>query len=133
MVTRSSLERVGRFNPHSRQMMDIDLWMRILSHEDAAFVDEELVTYRHSETSSTGRTMEARRNWLDALWMLEWLAADPDLLARHPELESMRRARRRAAFRTAVRGLLRLPPELRFAKDWAVYEGNRARGALTRS
>jgi glycosyltransferase involved in cell wall biosynthesis len=132
MVRRSSLRRAGRFNPHSRQMMDIDLWMRILAHEDAAFVDEELVTYRHSEASSTGRTIEGRRNWLDPLWMLEALTADDELAARHPELESMRRVRRREAFRTAIRHALRLPPELKFAKDWARYERYRA-GRLLRT
>jgi glycosyltransferase involved in cell wall biosynthesis len=130
MVRRSSLRRAGRFNPHSRQMMDIDLWMRILAHHDAAFIDEELVTYRHSEASSTGRTMEGRRNWLDPLWMLEALTADDELVARHPELESMRRVRRREAFRTAIRSAVRLPPELRFARDWATYERHRARKLL---
>jgi hypothetical protein len=132
LVRRASLRQVGPFNPHTPLTLDIDMWMRIIGHHDAAFVDEELVTYRHSAASTAARILERRGNWLDALWTLEWLGADKVLAARHPELNAMRRTRRRAAFRTVVRGVLQLPPDLRIAKDWAVYEAYRAKGALRR-
>jgi glycosyltransferase involved in cell wall biosynthesis len=133
MLRRSSLARVGVFDTHVRQAMDIDLWMRIIAHYDAAFIDEELATYRHSESSSTGRTTAAGANWLDGLWMLERLASDEELMDRHPELRSLRRARRREAFRTVTRNALRIPPDLSLARAWGVYARHRAKALATRA
>jgi hypothetical protein len=44
---------------------------------NVAFINEELVTYRHSDTSETARTHSRRLNWLDRLWMLDTLAHHP--------------------------------------------------------
>jgi glycosyltransferase involved in cell wall biosynthesis len=132
MVRRSALKTVGLFNRHTRHLMDIDLWMRIMAHYDAAFLDEELVTYRHSAESGTARTAASGEHWLDPLWMLEALNCYPELVARHPELRDRRRAERRRALRAVVRGTLRLQQEPRPLRSWLQYQRYRTRMLIHR-
>jgi glycosyltransferase involved in cell wall biosynthesis len=107
MVTREGLARAGLFSPHVRQLMDIDLWMRILAAGlDAAFIDERLATYRQSSESSTGRTVTRHAHWLDPLWMLEHLISVDGVATQHPMLADMVGRHRRIAFRSAARSAL---------------------------
>jgi glycosyltransferase involved in cell wall biosynthesis len=107
MVRREALERTGLFSPHLRQLMDIDLWMRILAAGfDAAFIDEELATYRQASESSTGRTVTRRLHWLDPLWMLEHLRRAAGAEGTYPRLGELVAKHRRMAFRSAARSLV---------------------------
>ncbi len=42
MVRRVCLERLGGSNPHIYMLPDLELWMRIMTSYDVAFIDEEL-------------------------------------------------------------------------------------------
>jgi glycosyltransferase involved in cell wall biosynthesis len=129
MVRRIALTRAGLFSPHLRQLMDIDLWMRILAAGfDAAFLDEELATYRPSGGSSTGRTVTQYRHWLDPLWILEDLTSAGVPEPHSAVLERLLSRHRRMAFRSvarsalAVRGGYPVPPYL----PYLLYRTRRA-------
>jgi glycosyltransferase involved in cell wall biosynthesis len=125
MVRRRALSETGGFNPHVHGTVDLDLWARLMARFDVAFVDEELVTYRHSTVSQTAKTRSSRLDWLDRLWTLDALAHDPatgdslELVA--PRL----RAERRLAFRATVLQTLRRRPHDLPLRLWWRYVGVR--------
>jgi glycosyltransferase involved in cell wall biosynthesis len=130
MVRRSALQRVGLFNRHTLQGMDIDLWMRILAQYDAVFLDRKLVTYRHWTKSSTARTVARHKDWLDKLWMLEGLTSYPELVTRYPRLTDLRRFHRRVFSRTIARDVLNFDRKHRPIGDPLSYVAYRARQLL---
>lgn len=107
MVRRACLERVGGFHCRISLLVDLELWLRVMARYDVAFIDEELVAYRHSPGSLTAHAYAEGRNWLDRLWILESLMADRELRARIPEIEPRWRAERRAVFRGVIRSMLK--------------------------
>lgn len=102
MARREALHDVGGFNTHVYGTTDLDLWARLMTRYDVAFVDEELVTYRHSSTSETARTRSRSLDWLDRLWTLDALARDPAIGHLLQSIEPRLRTQRRLAFRAAV-------------------------------
>jgi glycosyltransferase involved in cell wall biosynthesis len=125
MVRRECLRRLGCLDLHVRGAVDLALWLRISSHYDVAFLDEELATYRHSPVSHIARDRFRGEHWLDRLWMLEALNADPDVMARYPELKEFRRWERRVAFRTLARALLTCKHPPGPLSRWGEYGGFR--------
>jgi glycosyltransferase involved in cell wall biosynthesis len=123
MVRRATLAKVGGFHRRVSQLVDLELWLRVMARSDVVFLDEELVTFRHSSDSLTQRVLSARLEWLDRLWMLETLVEDPTLRARIPGLEE----RWRLELRGARRALLgwrpwRNDPPIR---PWIGYSAHR--------
>jgi glycosyltransferase involved in cell wall biosynthesis len=103
MVSRSHLEHVGGFGLRTSQLIDWDLWARLLSHCLVGFVDRELVAYRIGHDSETTRNTRTHRAWLDRLWIYEALWRDPEVRATYPDLALDLRAERRQAWRTVVK------------------------------
>jgi glycosyltransferase involved in cell wall biosynthesis len=132
MVRRNALKVVGLFNRYTRLLLDMDMWARIMAHCDVGFIDEKLVTYRHSQSSLTGQVLEKNSRWLDRLWILEALTSYPELIARHPELLGMRRSERRMAFRTVALAYLRIRKFPVPLGMWWSHLGYRLRGWLVR-
>jgi hypothetical protein len=77
MVRRTTLETAGLFHLYVRQFLDAELWIRLLAHADAAFVDRVLGTYARHTTSVTTRNMSLRRQWVDRAWVLESAVSAP--------------------------------------------------------
>lgn len=125
MVRRSCLDSVGGFSVRTRQWTDFDLWLRLLAHYDAAFIDSELSIYRRSNDSLTGRNIASGLAWLDRLWIVENLMTFPEICDRYAELASMRERERYGAWRSAVRGLLGLTENSAPPKPWIEYMGYR--------
>jgi glycosyltransferase involved in cell wall biosynthesis len=131
MVRRSCLDAVGGFSPRTRQGIDLDLWLRILAEYDAAFVDKELSTYRHSGESLTARNAATGENWLDRLWILENLMSNPETSERYPELGRLRTQERHMAWRAALRGMLGLAANSAPPKPWLEYLAYRLRSGVS--
>jgi glycosyltransferase involved in cell wall biosynthesis len=125
MVRRACLEAVGGLSDRTRHWTDFDLWLRLLVRYDAAFVDRELNTYRRSNDSLSARNGRTREDWLDRLWMIENLMADPAIRARYPELADMRGEERRWGWKTAARGLLGRAENSGPPGPWLEYLGYR--------
>ena len=104
MVSQAHLRRTGGFSTHVRQLVDLDLWARILPHCRVGFVSEELVSYRVGHVSASKQNNMTERAWVDRLWLLENLSRDTELLAAYPRIRDLLRAERRQAWRTAAKG-----------------------------
>ncbi len=104
MVSRVHFQRAGGFSLHVQQMMDADLWYRILTHAMVGFVDEPLASYRFGHVAATTHNNATGRGWLDHLWTLEQLVEDPEVLATYPGIMGMLEAERRQALRTFLKG-----------------------------
>jgi glycosyltransferase involved in cell wall biosynthesis len=115
MVRRSVVERIGLFSPYVNAFNDIDMWVRVMALYDVGFIDEELSVYRRSRGSLVSELRN--RDWLDRLYLLEGLAADPEMAARLPDLgPALARERKKVArelLRTARRRPEGLPARLR--------------------
>ncbi len=77
MVRRETLIAAGGFRPEVPQLQDVNAWMRVLSHCDAAFIDEELAVRWHHAGSATDHY--AGSATLDKLWVLSDLVRSPEL------------------------------------------------------
>ena len=131
MVRRSCLDSVGGFSVRTRHWTDFDLWLRVLAHYDAAFIDQELSTYRRASDSLTAQNATSGAAWLDRLWIIENLMTVPAIRDRYPELARMRQEERHMAWRTAVRGMLGMPEKSAPPKPWIEYLGYRIRGLIS--
>jgi glycosyltransferase involved in cell wall biosynthesis len=127
MVRKSCFDAVGGFDGRTRQWTDFDLWLRLLALYDAAFIDRELSLYRRTAGSVTARNQATGDSWLDRLWIIENLMSFPVVRDRYPELARMRAKERHIAWRTAVRGMLRLAERSAPPNPWIEYMVFRAR------
>jgi glycosyltransferase involved in cell wall biosynthesis len=103
LARRTHLERVGGFSRNIRQVIDADLWMRLMTCSLVGFVDEALVDYRVGHERVSSVNTRGRAHWLDRLWQLEGVASDPAVAGAYPQMEDWLRAERRQAWRTAAR------------------------------
>ena len=67
----------GGFRNDIYQLIDLDLWLRLMLRSEVCFVPRELSVRSHTAATSTARVMKARRYWLDQLHILTWLIVDP--------------------------------------------------------
>jgi len=104
LASRSCLRRVGLFGLHLFQIADLDLWLRIALTHRIGYIRHPLSVYRHHDQSVTAANARVGRDWLDRLWMLEGLLAQPELQgADRAGVEHFRNASFARAFRSQVR------------------------------
>jgi glycosyltransferase involved in cell wall biosynthesis len=131
MARRTSLQRVGGYSHRVRLTVDMDLWARLMTCGDVAFIDEPLYRYRFAIAGNTGGALQGERNWLDGLWAAEGLLAlDPA-----PDLPALRKRRRQLllkATRVAASELRSRPVRTAKSKDLASYAKYRMRTMLGR-
>lgn len=108
MASRACLTTVGLFNPRVLQIADLDLWLRIMLSYRVGYIPHPLSIYRHHGQSVTAANARFGRDWLDRLWLLEGLAADPLLSpGERAAVVRMRNAALRRIFRPQARHLAR--------------------------
>jgi glycosyltransferase involved in cell wall biosynthesis len=128
MVRRQALDAVGLFHAHMRQLIDAELWVRIMSSFDVGFVDDELVTYATGPGSLTTRNERDASYWVDRLWMLETLARCGEGGAELDNIEAHLKHERKVVRRTLVSLVLRrteglpLRPAIRYLA-WRAHGG----------
>jgi len=134
MVRRSSIERIGLFSPRVAALNDLDMSMRLMALYDIGFVDEELSVFRRTRGSLVD-TLNVN-DWLDRVWLLQGLAADPEMRARVPEvapaLAKERRTVARRVIRIARRRPADLPLRLRQLAQYLAYASRSAAGRAPR-
>lgn len=84
------VRKVGGFNRHMKQLVDAELWLRLMCHGDVAFVDKPLATFRLHSESATSRHAHDGAAWLDPLWMLDGLLADEAVRAARLPVRALR-------------------------------------------
>jgi len=77
MFRRQSALEAGGFRADIHQLVDFDLWLRLMLRSEVGFVPYELSVRSHSSSSETNRNLTTRRWWLDQLRVLTWLIVDP--------------------------------------------------------
>ncbi|WP_255457214.1 glycosyltransferase family 2 protein [Mycobacterium sp. Marseille-P9652] len=68
---------VGGFRDDIYQMVDLDMWLRLMLRSVVCFVPHELSVRSHMRGTETTHVMSTWRNVLDQLRILSWLAVDP--------------------------------------------------------
>jgi glycosyltransferase involved in cell wall biosynthesis len=107
LASRDCLSDVGLFNVRLRQIADLDLWLRIMLAYDVCYIPHPLSTYRHHGDSVTALNARLGRDWLDRLWLLESLAAEPSLSGdERSRVDQLCREARRRVFRSLAGHLL---------------------------
>jgi glycosyltransferase involved in cell wall biosynthesis len=132
MIRRSCLVRSLLFNRRLRQMVDMDLWIRLMAFFDVGFLDAELATRWVGTTTDTHANRAARRDWLDRLWFLEGLRELTDLWERYPKLATMRITELKSLVVATITGRHRTVRSMDALADVLAYGGFFARDALGR-
>ena len=114
LVSREALERCGAFNRYLRQMVDFELWLRVMLRYRVGFIEKPLCVYRMHQASVSAANQGRNRDWLDRLWLLESLLYEDGLgpfrtFVFHLRRKAIRRALR-MQLRRAAKG--QLTPEL---------------------
>lgn len=77
MFRRRLALEAGGFRGDIYQLVDLDLWHRLMLRTAVSFVPQELSVRRHTAMNSTTQVMKTRRHWLDQLRILTWLIVEP--------------------------------------------------------
>jgi GT2 family glycosyltransferase len=67
----------GGFRNDIYQLVDLDLWLRLMLRSAVCFVPQQLSVRSHTAATETMRNKKARRKWLDQLRILTWMIMDP--------------------------------------------------------
>jgi glycosyltransferase involved in cell wall biosynthesis len=67
----------GGFRNDIYQVVDLDLWLRLMLRSAVCFVPRELSVRSHTAATETTRIVTSRRYWLDHLRVLTWMIVDP--------------------------------------------------------
>ena len=70
MIRKECFSRVGKFNPYMEQLLDCEMWLRVMVGYDIGFIDEELCTFRVHKKAQTWQeksTIDA----IERLWCYE--------------------------------------------------------------
>jgi len=65
LVRNSVWQNMGKFDPAFRQYVDLEMWYRIMSQYDVAFIDEPLASFRIHADQQTQVNRVARETWLE--------------------------------------------------------------------
>jgi glycosyltransferase involved in cell wall biosynthesis len=124
LASRACLARVGLFGLRLFQIADLDLWLRIALTHRIGYIPHPLSVYRHHDQSVTAANARVGRDWLDRLWMLEGLLAQPEL---EPADRATVERLRNASFARALRSQLRRLIERRAVAGMFQYLSYRSR------
>jgi glycosyltransferase involved in cell wall biosynthesis len=130
LVRRDAFARVGLFNDRLSQLVDVEMWLRLLFFFDLGFVDEELSGYRHHTQSVSAAHAGNGKSWLERLWLIEGLLEHPEIAAAHPELRRARLQEAPLAARRAAGRLAHRRPFLGPAGEYVGFLARRRRPSL---
>jgi GT2 family glycosyltransferase len=67
----------GLFRDDIYQLLDLDLWLRLMLRASAVFVPQEQSVRSHTATTATANNRRIRRDWLDHLRVVTSTVVDP--------------------------------------------------------
>jgi len=77
MFRRQLALEAGRFRDDVYQMLDLDLWLRLMIRSTVCFVPRALSARCHTSATESVRNKAIRRDWLDQLRLLASMSVDP--------------------------------------------------------
>lgn len=69
LILRSVFDRVGEFDPNLHQLIDLDMWLRIMGHYQIGFVNQVLAEFRVHRGQFSYINSNSGNAWLDS-WRL---------------------------------------------------------------
>lgn len=69
LIRKQVFEQVGRFDPNLVQVIDLDMWLRIMSAYKVGFVDELLAEFRVHAKQQSHHNVRSGAAWIDD-WLL---------------------------------------------------------------
>jgi glycosyltransferase involved in cell wall biosynthesis len=67
----------GQCRSDVHQLVDLDLWLRLMLRSNVCFHPRELSVHSYTAHTATAHIVGARKDWLDRLRILMWLTMDP--------------------------------------------------------
>ncbi|MGY4648824.1 glycosyltransferase family 2 protein [Mycobacterium sp. URHB0021] len=67
----------GRFREDIYQLLDLDLWLRLMVRSTVCFLPREYSVRGHTADTETARNAATKRDWLDQLRVITTLVVDP--------------------------------------------------------
>lgn len=77
MFRRQLALEAGQCRSDIHQLVDLDLWIRLMLRSSVCFHPRELSVHSHTANTATAHIVGARKDWLDRLKILTWLTLDP--------------------------------------------------------
>ncbi|OGD53079.1 hypothetical protein A3K80_04965 [Candidatus Bathyarchaeota archaeon RBG_13_38_9] len=90
MLRKAFLEHIGMFNTRLREIVDYELWIRMMYFYDIGFINETLSTYRKHLSSLSASNIRQDHSWLDRLWFLEGFIQHEDIRSSYPRIKRLR-------------------------------------------
>ncbi|OBI91158.1 glycosyltransferase family 2 protein [Mycobacterium asiaticum] len=78
MFRKRLAEEVGGFRSDIYQLVDLDLWLRLMLRSAVCFVPQELSVRSHTSATATTGILATRSWWLDQLRVLTWMIIDSE-------------------------------------------------------
>lgn len=120
LVKKQCFKHLGPFNVKLWQICDMEMWLRVMFFYDVGFLPERLSAFRIHARSASFSNVKSRRNWLDALWLLESLSSYEEVNSAHPEIEKQRGLELLRAFKALLANPIKIMNHLR--KDSEVFK-----------
>ncbi|MCU1694391.1 MAG: hypothetical protein JWR34_454 [Mycobacterium sp.] len=67
----------GQCRPDVYQLVDLDLWLRLMLRSNVCFHPRKLSAHSYTAHTATAHIVGAGKDWLDRLRILTWLTMDP--------------------------------------------------------
>jgi GT2 family glycosyltransferase len=71
LILKEAFESVGGFDPQLKQLIDVDLWFKLLARYNVAFVDEELSVFRIHYNQQSVKNIQNNRIQEEILYILK--------------------------------------------------------------
>jgi hypothetical protein len=86
MVKKECVERIGMFNTRMVQIVDSEMWIRLMYFFDVGFIEEPLSAFTFHRSSTTYLNIAQRRTRFDRLWLFQGLLCYKEIRKTHPEI-----------------------------------------------
>ncbi len=87
LILKSVFDRVGNFDPNLHQLIDLDMWLRIMGHYQIGFVDRVLAEFRVHRGQFSFINSNSGNAWLDSWRLFFKMLSHPNYEFLSPELK----------------------------------------------
>lgn len=71
LIAKAAFDKVGYFDPELKQVLDLDMWLRIMLHYKIGYIDRSLAGFRVHRNQQSIQNARSGASWLDD-WRLQF-------------------------------------------------------------
>jgi GT2 family glycosyltransferase len=71
LITKAVFDKVGLFDPNLQQVLDLDMWLRIMAQYKIGYIDEALASFRVHRNQQSIHNAQSGASWIDD-WRLQF-------------------------------------------------------------